>query len=341
MGKVITEGHLRELLGAEMKAGSRVVGPVKLEKGYYYQKVSDPSQLDFQGGKKPPERSLKEFIFPATEDMMTYAVRQDGVTMQGPSVPRKTLLVGGRPCDARAFLALDKLFSWDFDDELYQASRKATTVVTLACPGGDEDCFCQALGSSPEDRAGSDLFLTPRKDGYFVEALTQTGEALVQAHSKLFSEVPDSEKPVQKAAAASGKPDFSKLQHWMASNFENEVWDDLGRRCLGCGVCAHVCPTCHCFDMVDEPEDATRGVRRRNWDSCQIPLFTLHASGHNPRSVQPKRYRQRLLHKFQYFPERFGTILCTGCGRCSRACPVDQDILAALENLSELAEQAK
>jgi ferredoxin len=94
---------------------------------------------------------------------------------------------------------------------------------------------------------------------------------------------------------------------------------------------------------VDEPDGVDRGVRRRNWDTCQTGRFTVHASGHNPRSNQDARYRQRVLHKFSIYPERFGEILCTGCGRCTRACPSGMDIaevLAAVQAETQAATRA-
>jgi sulfhydrogenase subunit beta (sulfur reductase) len=105
-------------------------------------------------------------------------------------------------------------------------------------------------------------------------------------------------------------------------------------RCLGCGACAFVCPTCACFDIQDEGSRAG-GKRLRCWDSCGFAMFTLHTSGHNPREEQSQRWRQRLMHKFAYMPERQQVLGCVGCGRCSRACPADMEIrehiLAVLE----------
>ena len=101
---------------------------------------------------------------------------------------------------------------------------------------------------------------------------------------------------------------------------------ELTSKCIGCGICAYVCPSCHCFDIVDEGY-LIKGTRHKNWDSCCFANFTLHASGHNPRPNQPSRYRQRLLHKLNYYPfKNNGQIMCTGCGRCVVSCPVNIDI---------------
>jgi NAD(P)H-flavin reductase/formate hydrogenlyase subunit 6/NADH:ubiquinone oxidoreductase subunit I len=115
--------------------------------------------------------------------------------------------------------------------------------------------------------------------------------------------------------------------------FSDPLWERAARSCLSCGTCAFVCPTCHCFDLQDEIH-GSEGVRQKNWDACALPLFTLHTSGHNPRPDQPSRWRQRLSHKFNYYPEKFGRTLCTGCGRCIRLCPAGMDLLADLKELS-------
>ncbi|UCE48236.1 MAG: 4Fe-4S dicluster domain-containing protein, partial [Phycisphaerales bacterium] len=99
----------------------------------------------------------------------------------------------------------------------------------------------------------------------------------------------------------------------------------------------YLCPTCHCFDIVDEA-NWHMGQRRRNWDCCSHPMFTKHASGHNPRPDQASRCRQRLMHKFKYFPERFGQIACVGCGRCTRACCVGQNLVSILTDIETKAK---
>ena len=110
---------------------------------------------------------------------------------------------------------------------------------------------------------------------------------------------------------------MAKAKDFLAGGFESPEWKNMTLRCLGCGACAFNCPTCHCFDIADEG-NAAGGAGVRNWDACQFGLFSLHASGHNPRDVQPKRQRQRIYHKFKSYPEKFGATLCTGCGNCTR-----------------------
>jgi ferredoxin len=128
------------------------------------------------------------------------------------------------------------------------------------------------------------------------------------------------------------KLDLVKIRQWLEKNFESDFWKEIASRCVGCGACAFICPACHCFDINDEGS-ADKGIRRKHWDACGFGKFTNHASGHNPRDVQPQRYRNRIMHKFKYYDEKFGQTLCTGCGRCVRACPVGIDIAAIVEEI--------
>ena len=125
----------------------------------------------------------------------------------------------------------------------------------------------------------------------------------------------------------------AQIAAFAKEKFDSPFWREHALACLGCGACAYTCPVCHCFDIVDEGH-ARQGVRARNWDACQFPLFTLHASGHNPRGSQAERQRQRIYHKFVVYPEKFGEILCTGCGNCARACPAGLGVLPVVAEIS-------
>jgi sulfhydrogenase subunit beta (sulfur reductase) len=256
------------------------------------------------------------------------------------------VIVGALPCDAAAVDTVDKLMGWDYRDELWFGRRDATTIVTVACPGGDASCFCTAVGLAPDASRGSDVLLVPADGGYLAEALTPKGEALLTGNASRFGEPKGAEAAQTFRQAAREKvgknlqatPD--KIRGWLETHFENELWTKIAMRCHGCGACASVCPTCHCFDIVDEADGWESGARRRNWDTCQTARFTVHASGHNPRANQNARFRQRLMHKFAIYPKRFGQMLCTGCGRCARACPGGMDLPELLGTLAGLAAAA-
>jgi len=107
---------------------------------------------------------------------------------------------------------------------------------------------------------------------------------------------------------------------------EAPFWDDIAFACINCGTCTYVCPTCWCFDIQDEAKQK-QSSRFRNWDTCMSPLFTRHATGHNPRGAKVQRVRQRFMHKLKYFLDKYDQgIMCVGCGRCVKSCPVNIDI---------------
>ena len=204
--------------------------------------------------------------------------------------------------------------------------RQATTIVTLACRSHDDHCFCTSVGLAPDSPRGADAMLLDLGDGTFeVRCFTAKGEALWNGQTKTANKV------YQAPAGPEKVIDLDAIHALLANHFDSPDWQLLGLRCLGCGTCAFSCPTCHCFDIVDEGH-VREGVRVRNWDTCQFGLYTQHASGHNPRSVQPQRQRNRIYHKFKNYRDRFGDWLCTGCGNCTRHCPVSLGVRPVLES---------
>ena len=242
------------------------------------------------------------------------------------------LIIGARPCDAAALQALDKVFQWDYDDLPYRDRRERTTVVSFACSEPGPHCFCSSLGGSPQDSRGSDVLIFRSDNGQvLIQVYTARGEKLIERLADQIQPAPtDVELPA--AAELEKKFDPQEVKAWLDENFESDFWAENSLKCLGCGACSYLCPTCHCFDIVDE-SSWNRGQRRRNWDCCSFSLFTLHASGHNPRPDRRARVRQRIMHKFKYFPERFGQVACVGCGRCLKNCAVGQSLLASLADI--------
>ena len=280
---------------------------------------------------------LKEVIFPCTEVLAEFQHQSDGDVKINENLPvfSETVIFGCRPCDAASLEVLDKVFMWDYDDVPYTTRRKKTTVVASACMTTAPECFCTSVNGSPHDRRGSDVLVFNCGDGDVrLEVLNEKGEKLIERlNDCLKPELCDS--PLPDPPVLEKMFDTDKIKLWLDENFENEFWQDVALRCLGCGACSYLCPTCHCFDIVDEGDWKT-DERRRNWDCCSFSLFTKHASEHNPRPTQTKRCRQRLMHKFKYFQDRFERISCVGCGRCILNCGVGQNIVSILSKIEEM-----
>ena len=328
--KLLLLNDLHSFADTLIKSGFSVVAPSKGPGPSRFRRIGSASELLMPdvNTEIPP----KEHLFPPTEPILFYRFHGTDVELLDPPLPaEETVFLGLRPCDAAGIALLDAVFLADPKDSFYEARRSKTTLVSVACTRVGENCFCSAVGLSPHSKTGSDVLLIPIEGGFLAEAATDRGRALLEKHPGLFQPTDASTpKPpeVPRAAAPEGlDKDFAKL-------FAVPHWQDAAKRCLGCGACASVCPTCHCFDIVDD-SGARGGVRLRCWDACGLELFTRHASGHNPRPNQPARFRQRLLHKFAYSRKSLSRPLCVGCGRCVDTCPVGMDIYEVAVSMSQ------
>jgi sulfhydrogenase subunit beta (sulfur reductase) len=284
-------------------------------------------------------QSSKDLAFPRTEKILDFTKSKEGVTVKPfdyQSAP-ETVIWGIRPCDAMGIGELSAIFNWDSKDEIYNSRLKRTTVIGFSCNKADESCFCTSVGGNPGNTIGSDILFTKmgEEGDYLAEILTEKGSAIVTLAPDLFENASKPEKE-KYLAEVPVKFDQNGIREKLDKFFESEHWVEQSLRCIGCGACAYVCPTCACFDIQDEYHGKT-GSRVRCWDSCGLSQFTLHTSGHNPREVQSQRWRQRIMHKFSYMPDRLSVYGCTGCGRCSRACPVDMNILEHLISIQEVS----
>jgi sulfhydrogenase subunit beta (sulfur reductase) len=340
--RILKQDRLSPLLAEVLQSQRRLIAPLCQGNDVLFGPVTDVQLVEhsYVNTKWP----VKEWLFPRSETILGYHFVGSDVEVRSPavSVPQQVIF-GVRPCDAAGLLALDAVFGGDTEDEFYTQRRAATTVVGVSCSVPAESCFCTAVGLSPTSAEGSDMLLTPLGDeGFLVEVFTAKGEQLLWEHGHYFGAAEECAAKeavtAQAIARMSRQAQLSAITDESGRLFEHPLWAEAARKCVGCGVCAYVCPTCHCFDIMDDA-DAWGGERCRVWDSCAFDLFTRHASGHNPRPAQDARYRQRVMHKFSYFPQAHGRLMCVGCGRCVRDCPVNLDIYAVALAVAERANE--
>jgi ferredoxin len=299
-----------------------------------YRLHQDGSARLFGCGLGP--QSWKKFLYPA-ELRMWRAQRANGSMTVTPvdHTPERLALIGVRSCELRALAVLDRvLIGGAYPDTVYQAQRERLFIVAVNCGRAGKTCFCASMGTGPRAASGFDLALTEVLNGeqhYFVvEAGSDAGTAVLDAvphRPASDAEVQAAASVIEQTTAQMGRTlDTSGIKELLYANYEHPEWDDVASRCLTCGNCTLVCPTCFCTTVEDVTDLAgTSAERVRRWDSCFTMDFSYIVGG----SIRPSarsRYRQWMMHKLATWIDQFGSSGCVGCGRCITWCPVGIDI---------------
>lgn len=341
--KRLPDKDLPDLLNGWMEQ-TTVYAPVRQESFLAFQPLTDPCQADLTS-RTIPRYPAKALFLPQSEVM--FKVCQEGrfashEESEESSRRKQRLILGIRPCDLRAIQVLDDVFLTGKNPDPYWArKRETTTMVALGCHLPGPECFCTSVGTGPFDScgaSGADVMLTRLDNGYTAEVYTQKGQILFESLAEATSSHIQAVREIQSSASAKVAKPFTTqgITDRLYALFESDFWDKVQKSCLGCGACTFLCPTCHCFDIVDETQ---RRERVRNWDSCMFRIYSQEASGYNPRPGVKERLRQRIMHKFAYLPQRIQKTGCTGCGRCVRFCPVNLDIRAVIRAIIRLGRR--
>jgi ferredoxin len=344
--KILLKDNIGKLY-SELEKEYKFYAPTKVKGNIAFSRISNVEEieLEFLNSKVPP----KDVLFPQKETIFEYKYEgKDVIIEERKDLEDKLLIFGVRPCDAYSFKLLEDFFAFgDFQDEVFLKKRESSTIIGIGCNNPRQSCFCTSVGGHPFQKESTDVFLSDLGDKYLVEAVSEKGKNLVKKLSWLSDAKKadiDKSKELAKQAEDSftTKFNFDLVTKVLDENFEHPVWQEISESCIGCSSCTFLCPTCTCFDVIDENDEYNnRGRRIRIWDTCQSCLYTLETSGHNPRPEKIQRCRNRIMHKFSYYPSNYDCVGCVGCGRCISACPVNNELRLIIDKILEIEEKEK
>jgi sulfhydrogenase subunit beta (sulfur reductase) len=357
---VIAPEALEALVGALRARGYRVLGPTTRDGAIVYDELASATELpigwtesqeaatyrlerrddEARFGFAVGPHSWKQFLFPASVRLWQARRNGDGAleVEEEPADETPLAFIGVRSCELHAIAIQDRVFlGGSFVERDYAARRTDNFVVAVNCfePGGT--CFCVSMGTGPKAEAGYDLALTEILDGehrLLVEVGSERGaEVLDELPHREASEtdVGAASAAVAGAAEKMGRQlEAGDLRDLLARNLEHPRWEDVAERCLTCGNCTMVCPTCFCTSVEDTTDLTGESAEHvRLWDSCySVDHSYIH--GGSVRPTGQSRYRQWLTHKFGTWHDQFGSSGCVGCGRCITWCPVGIDVTEEL-----------
>lgn len=311
-----------------------VYGPVRKGDKFIYDELDDLDRLDLRMLRTIVP--VKKFLVPPRFQAFTFDDRSYHTELD---LIKPSVIFGVHPCEIHGILILDKLFAERFPDPYYVERRRKTAILGMSCVP-DDKCFAKSTNTHFVE-SGFDLAFNDLGDDYLVWVGSSLGDDLIRYRLDLFDEnirPADLDHYVkwrrwrdsqyQLKMDLTGMPDIMELSH------DSPVWQELGEKCLSCGACSMVCPTCTCYNMADRMNPAVlEGFRERFWDSCMFKEFALVAGGHNFRENRADRVRLWYTHKLKAFITEFGKPACVGCGRCIDTCPVDINVREVVRKL--------
>ena len=272
-----------------------------------YGKVSSLDDIEW---KKKSEYSFKEVLLAINETLFYFTEDQTIV----PKGPEKDILIFLRACDLHAVKRLDAIYLENgFEDFYYARVRERAKFILMGCEHTCDSGFCVSMGTNKADNY--DAYIKVNGENVLFDLKCEALEADVKAEAEALDVTPD--------FLTENKEKVTLPKNLSNESFTKEIWKEYGARCIKCGRCNFVCPTCTCFTMQDifYKDNSKVGERRRVWASCQIDGYTDMAGGHGFRQNTADRMRFKVMHKIYDYEKRFGYPMCVGCGRCDDVCP--------------------
>lgn len=327
--RILPKDELKQLFN-KISSNNTVVGPVATGKDrfgkslYAFEQVSDFERLslDYTTTKLPAKR----YFLPYRETMSSFRIQEDGDWKKhiDYNVDRPTVFFGLHACDINALNKLDMVLMGSiYPMPYYAAKRKNMFIIGTDCTP-QPYCFCRSMGSNTVTH-GFDLFLTDLGDSYFVEILSATAFHIMKELSTREPVEADHmhymKVTAEKNKKFTAKVDTTDLTKILDMEFQAPVWKEWGDKCLACGTCSNVCPTCYCYGVEETVHlDLKGATKTKTLYSCNILDFAEVAGGHNFRAGRDTRLKYRYYHKHRGFVEAYEESLCVGCGRCGEAC---------------------
>ena len=323
--RMLPQNRVDEFVPRLMQS-AEVVAPRRLEAGdVLYGVAAGPGEIAWDYGTAA--EPLKRFLLPQRERILRFSTA-GRVQVEAEYEERDRVFLGVRCCDVSGVAVLDAMYGGDTPDPYYGSRREHSTFITLTCQQPEEHCFCVCCDAGPFLAGGYDQQWTALPEGMLVEIGSERGEALVRENEDLFDEAEVSQVAARYRLAREAEQKFGEFRSYVAAAMRHlsmnevapEVWEQAADRCMECGGCTYLCPTCSCFTITDRMEGSD-GVRERHWDACLYSCYAREASGHNPRPERGDRLRARFFHKISHqWAVRNGRHACVGCGRCVIGC---------------------
>ena len=345
--------HFQDLINALKSSGYKVIGPKEKDSTIVYEDLNFAEELPqgVQDEQSPGKYRLKKInngrwfswangpqaIKPnlfSPREFLWRAIRDEKNKLQFKQVQPEitpTAIIGVRACDLAALKLQDQHFiEGEYIDQYYEARRKKLFLIGVNCTHSADTCFCVSTGDGPEASSGYDILLTELDTGFIISSATEQAKnitdqlELVAANNEQLAEA---RQQIQHAAAQQKRTlPGRNLRGILFSGLDHPQWEDIARRCLACGNCTAVCPTCFCHSEHDEvPLNGNDVTHYRQWSSC----FTQEHSYMHGLVIREKtklQYRQWLTHKLGGWHDQYGRSGCVGCGRCITWCPAGIDI---------------